>query len=169
MGELTTQDKLQPSLLDRLTDDNSQVSKESRQERVLSVRQYRQAVLRDLAWLFNTPSNRFSDEDMEDFPFVAQSVLNFGIPDLTGSITSNVIAPEMEQRILIAIRHYEPRVLRNTVGVHMMPVSSELGCHAMGFEISGELWAKPLPEPLFLKTELDLETGQCVIEDHSGG
>lgn len=169
MGELTTQDRLQPSLLDRLVDDHPESRKESRQERVLSVRQYRQAVLRDLAWLFNCSSNRIPEQDLDDFPFVAESVVNFGIPDLTGAVTAVVMAPELEQKILAAVRCYEPRILRNSAGVHMKPVSSEAGCHSMVFEIVGELWAKPLPEPLYLKTELDLETGQCMIEEQSSG
>lgn len=169
MGELTTQDRLQPSLLDRLTDDDPSSQQESRQERVLSLRQYRQAVLRDLGWLFNTSANRLPEDDLADFPFVASSVLNFGIPDLTGSITAMVIGSEMEQRILNAVRYFEPRVLGNSVSVKINPISDQAGQHALSFEIIGELWAKPLPEALYLKTELDLETGQCVIEDQGSG
>jgi len=169
MADLTPKDRLQPSLLDRLTDDDPASKKESRQERVLSVRQYRNAVLRDLIWLLNTSSERLPAEDLEDFPYVADSVLNYGIPDLTGTLTSSVIPAEMEQRILRAINNFEPRIMDNSAGVKVIQGDEKLGRHSMAFEIEGELWAKPLPESLYLKTEVDLETGQCTIRDQSDG
>ena len=39
----------------------------------------------------------------------------------------------------------------------------------MGLSIEGEMWAQPVPERLFLKTDIDLETGEVAIADHSGG
>ena len=49
MAELTTSERLQPSLLDRLTDDHPEVAHESRERRVMSMRQLRAAVLRGSA------------------------------------------------------------------------------------------------------------------------
>jgi len=54
MAELAPRERLQPSLLDRLTDDEPDQEVESRERRVLSVRGLREGVLRDLAWLLNT-------------------------------------------------------------------------------------------------------------------
>ena len=48
MAELTPSERLQPCLLDRLTDDHPEEVKESRDQRVVSMRRYREAVLRDL-------------------------------------------------------------------------------------------------------------------------
>jgi type VI secretion system protein ImpF len=53
MAELTPKDRLQPSLLDRLTDEEPDQPQESREKRVLSLNRLRESVLRDLAWLFN--------------------------------------------------------------------------------------------------------------------
>ena len=50
MAELLPQERLQPSLLDRLVDDNPGEQKESRDQRVLVIRKLRDFVLRDLAW-----------------------------------------------------------------------------------------------------------------------
>ena len=50
----TPQEQLQPALLDRLTDEEPDKKLEPRQQRVISKRRMREAVLRDLAWLFNT-------------------------------------------------------------------------------------------------------------------
>jgi type VI secretion system protein ImpF len=31
------------------------------------------------------------------------------------------------------------------------------------FEIEGELWAQPIPQKMYLRTELDLDTGKVSI------
>ena len=46
-------DRLQPALLDRLTDNAPTASSEADERRVMSKAALRQAVIRDLGWLFN--------------------------------------------------------------------------------------------------------------------
>ena len=75
MADLRPQERLQPSLLDRLTDKAPDTKSESRDRRVLSMRQLRQAVLRDLAWLLNTGQLETTD-DLEPYPQVRDSVMN---------------------------------------------------------------------------------------------
>ena len=41
--------------------------------------------------------------------------------------------------------------------------------HIIGLEIRGELWASPVPEHLFIKTKIDLETGQVMLGDATNG
>ena len=53
--------KLQPSLLDRLTDHHPEKKKESTSQQQLSQQDYKDAVIRDLAWLLNTYSNAEMD------------------------------------------------------------------------------------------------------------
>ena len=50
-------ERIQPCLLDRLTDENPEAVKESRNERVISVKRYREGVLRDLIWLLNAKAH----------------------------------------------------------------------------------------------------------------
>ena len=89
MAELTPKDRLQPSLLDRLTDDSPDSRVESRERRVLSPSQLRDCVRRDLAWLLNT-TNLESTTSLADVPEVAASVLNFGVIDLAGKPISSL-------------------------------------------------------------------------------
>jgi type VI secretion system protein ImpF len=88
MAELTQQERLQPSLLDRLIDAAPDQQQESRDQRVLSLRRLREGVLRDLSWLLNS-TNLASVQDLEAFPHVADSVVNFGTPALGGITASN--------------------------------------------------------------------------------
>ena len=62
MPDLPLQDRLQPALLDRLTDDEPLKTQEPREQRVMSKTRLRQAVLRDLAWLLNANRLERTDE-----------------------------------------------------------------------------------------------------------
>ena len=88
-------ERLQPSLLDRLTDDEPDRAVESRDKRVLSPYRLRESVRRDLSWLFNT-TNLASSLDLERFPQVESSTLNFGLPDLTGRTAGSIHVPTLE-------------------------------------------------------------------------
>ena len=54
MAELTPRERLLPSLLDRLTDDNRESVSEARERRAETMLQLRSAALRDLEHLLNT-------------------------------------------------------------------------------------------------------------------
>lgn len=167
MPELTQQERLQPSLLDRLTDDEPSSTQESRNQRIMSVHQLRDGVLRDLAWLLNC-SNLEMVEDLEEFPEVLRSVLNYGMPDLTGKTLSSVEVSEVEKVVRQTILQFEPRILSKSVKVRAVVSDSQMNKNAMMFEIEGELWAHPVPLRLFMKTEVDLETGNFTVKEHAG-
>jgi type VI secretion system protein ImpF len=166
MAELTTTDKLQPSLLDRLRDDAPRDKQESRDRRVMSMRQLREAVLRDLSWLLNAGCHPLDDE-IYDFPLVAKSTVNFGMPDLTGRTASTITADRLEHMVLESVATFEPRIMRRTLGVKAVSIRAgrkDVAGNTVGFEITGELCPLPMPEPLFLRTQLDLETGRCEVK-----
>ena len=163
MAELTTSERLQPSLLDRLIDDAPETKMESRERRVMSMRQLRAAVLRDLAWLLNCPSRPLDDE-VHQFPLVAKSVVNFGMPDLTGLSVSGIRAGRMEQMVFDAVGNFEPRIIKKTLNVKAGALTEHAGNRAQ-FEIGGELCPLPMPEPLFVRTEMDFETGRCEVRE----
>lgn len=168
MAELTPSEKLQPCLLDRLTDDEPHKKKESRNQRVMSMQRYRKAVLRDLTWLLNT-SAPVEQDDLEAFGQVPSSVLNFGIRDITGMTTSGLDVNEMRYQLIEALRHFEPRIIPNTVSIKIVEDLQEMSNRAIRFEIQGDLWSQPLPESLFIKTEMDLETGECKLNREIDG
>ena len=168
MADLTPAERLQPCLLDRLTDEHPDELKESRDQRIVSLRRYRTGVLRDLEWLLNTPSCE-SAQDLSEFDFVRQSVLNYGIPDLCGLTASGLNPVEFERRLIEAIRTFEPRVLPDGLSIRVQALSGQMDHNALSFVISGELWALPTPDPLFVRTELDLDTGQCELKDRPNG
>ncbi len=167
MAELTDLQRLQPCLLDRLTDTEPDKGVESRDRRVFTVSQIRSAVLRDLSWLLNA-SVRMENEEIAGFPEVASSVLNYGMPDLCGLSTRAYSPPELERMVREAIRRFEPRILPESLSVRVVEVDTN-GRASIAFEIAADLWATPVPDPLFFRTEMDLDTGQCRLEDRPNG
>ena len=167
MAELSSQERLQPSLLDRLTDHEPGTKQESRDQRVLSVRQLKECVRRDMSWLLNTGS---LDEviALDDFPQVAASVLNFGMPSLTGASVANTDERSLERRLRNIIARYEPRIMKNSLRISVVS-SDDMSRHALSFEIECDVWAEPVPESMYLKTEVDLETGAVSYVDRRGG
>ena len=166
MAELAPRERLQPSLLDRLTDDEPASTVEPRERRVLSLRTLREGVLRDLAWLLNT-TNLLSVTTTARLPQLATSVLNYGVPGLAGNAVSNLDIGALERGIRQAIWDFEPRLIRNTVTVKAL-ASGSAGQNKLDFEIEADLWAQPYPERLYLKTELDLERGAVLLTETNG-
>jgi type VI secretion system protein ImpF len=52
--------------------------------------------------------------------------------------------------------------------VKLVVDEKQMNHNAMTFDIEAELWAQPLPLRLFLRTAVDLETGQIDIVDQGG-
>lgn len=162
MAAVAPLERLQPALLDRLTDLEPDKKTESRDGRVMSARRFEESVLRDLAWLLNA-SNLEAAEDLQDYPEVRASVLNFGIPDFSGLVATGMSAAAIERAVHIAITAFEPRLDRSALRVSVVMESTEALRNALAFRIEAQLWAEPLPVSLYLKTELDLETGAVTV------
>jgi type VI secretion system protein ImpF len=165
VAELTPQERLQPALLDRLADNEPEKKLEAREDRVMSTARLRQAVLRDLAWLFNT-TRLGGSEDFAGFPFAEHSVVNFGLPALSGETASTLDIIELEQSIRQAIVDFEPRIDPASLQVEAVVTDLQLDRHnVISVQIRGVLWAYPVPLELLLRTDVDLETGQVEIRD----
>jgi type VI secretion system protein ImpF len=166
VAELSLEERLQPSLLDRLTDEEPNTGVEPRSKRVLSINKLRRSVLRDLAWLMNSGSMDMT-EDLAEVPEVENSVLNYGVRHLAGTTVSSIDTRELEQDIRNAILRFEPRILPESLTVTIDFDKSKMARKTMSFIIEGQLWAQPLPINLFLSTDLDLETGAAVVTESS--
>jgi type VI secretion system protein ImpF len=164
MVEASSRERLQPSLLDRLTDNAPEQKRESLEQQSLSMQQLRQAVLRDLAWLLNT-TNLAATEDLEGHPLAAGSTVNYGIPSFAGLIGTARKLTLLESGIADAIRTFEPRIRPESLTVKLRPPKEGEPAAAITFEIHGELWAQPVPQQLFLETTIELETRMAVVTD----
>jgi type VI secretion system protein ImpF len=156
--------RLQPALLDRLTDDAPGERDEADERRVMSKAQLRQAVLRDLGALLNAVQPLGVAGDA--YPLLGDSVLNYGLPALSGQLASKLDVHVLERAIRQAILRFEPRILPDTLQVRAVEATSVLDTHnVIEFEIRGHLWSQPIPLEILLRTQLDLEAGQVEVRD----
>jgi type VI secretion system protein ImpF len=161
------QDRLQPALLDRLRDDDPANTKEAAENRVLSRNRLRDAVLRDLSWLFNT-AQLDSSQAMAAYPNVRASVLNFGLPVISGQTISTIDPSVLEAQVRQAIVDHEPRILPKSLRVEAITSEDRVSQHnQISFRIVGQLWAQPVPLELMLHTDIDLETGRVDVRELS--
>ncbi|MFL9931454.1 type VI secretion system baseplate subunit TssE [Paraburkholderia sp. RL18-103-BIB-C] len=165
MAEPKATDRLQPSLLDRLIDDNPQSRVEEDDARFLTKRTLRAAVLRDLSWLFNTTN--LSDEiSIDRYPAAYASVVNFGLPSLSGGFASTVDAVALEQAIREAIVLFEPRIAPESIEIEPVLDRPVLDMHnQIALVIRGLLWAQPAPLEFALRTQIDLEEGGITLTE----
>jgi type VI secretion system protein ImpF len=158
-------DRLQPALLDRLCDDEPEKRQETLENSVVSKGRLKRTVLRDLVWLMNTTCHD-TDDQLINYPEVRRSVINYGIPVLSGKNFSGVDWRDLERSIHEAILMFEPRILPDTLTVKAILPTDAAGHHnLLQFELRGELWSMPFPVELLIRSELDLETGQMTLSD----
>ena len=166
MADLAPTERLQPSLLDRLTDEEPGKQVEVRDRNMISAQKLREIVLRDLGSLMNT-GHLATVESLDAWPAAARSVINYGIPDLSGLAVATLDAAALERALRQAILDFEPRILARSLRVKASIERGQMNQGALLFHIEGELWAQPTPIGLSLKTEVDLESRRIVVTDRS--
>jgi len=162
MADRTITERLQPSLLDRLTDTEPENRTESRDDRVIDIRRLREIIVRDLSWLLNT-NNQDSQIDADLYPHASRSVLNYGVREVSGDFASAGRAERMRASIQRAVEWFEPRVKQGTLNVTLR-VEEKVAQTVVVFDIHADMWAQPLPMELYLRSEVDVTTGNIRVE-----
>lgn len=155
---------LVPSLLDRLFDDEPDVtSGDPLWARTRTANEIREGVRRDLEMLLNTVHTRpdLATSDSE----LAESVLTFGLPDLT----MRALDVPAEQELLCTliqrtINRFEPRL--REVRVAVRPSTDRLA-RAIKLQIDAVLHVDPLIERVAFDTLIESSGGNCVVRPAS--
>ncbi|WP_323775927.1 type VI secretion system baseplate subunit TssE [Leisingera sp.] len=162
MADKTLAERLQPSLLDRLTDNAPGDLKETRESRVIDLSRLRDIIQRDLSWLLNT-QNVESHFDARRYPSVSASVLNYGLIEVAGEASTSEKAESIRRSIKQAIATYEPRIIEGSVDVQLQE-GTDATEMTVGLEIRADMWAQPMPLELYLRSKVDLTTGEVEME-----
>jgi type VI secretion system protein ImpF len=152
---------IQPCLLDRLIDLDPSSRVEAQLSRPESLRQFRQAVRRDLEWLLNTTCAPM--EIPEACEEAKKSLLCFGLPDIN-SIALNDQSDELRllRALEAAIEQFEPRL------AHARVTSKEAyrsGQQAITFHVEAMLLLDPAPERISFDTVLEITKGSYSVRD----
>ena len=125
-------DRLQPALLDRLSDDEPEKRQETLEHSVVSKVRLKRTVLRDLSWLLNTTCHDTHGE-LLNHREARRSVINFGIPVLSGKNFSGVDWRELERSIHVRFwclnREYCPTRCRSRRYFRLIPWDTTICCN----------------------------------------
>jgi type VI secretion system protein ImpF len=140
-------------------------SAESVEHRTISMRRLRDYVCRDLSALLNC-ANLDAVENLEPYPHIQSSVVNFGMPSLSGRAARAADPLRIAMAIELAIQRFEPRLSQ----VHVTPEMGEEGneTHVLAFRIDAQLWGQVAPQQLVLRTSIDVDSGSVSLADGVG-
>ena len=163
MARIQADQPLVPSVLDRLLDAEPTVTREPAKTRSQVLRELKQSLRRDLENLLNTRWRATSwPENLEELEL---SLVNYGIPDITGAGLGSAQNREDFRRIVEGvIRHFEPRF--KTIKVEMLDNAEPLD-RALRFRIDALLYAEPAPEPVVFDSALQPATGNVEVKGAS--
>lgn len=162
MADKMMSERLQPSLLDRLTDEDPTNLNETRDARVIDIRRLRDIVQRDLGWLLNT-NNADGWIDPKRYPLASRSVLNYGVKNVAGNFAAKDMAQMIRKSIAQAIEVFEPRIRKGSAQIEMRSDNVSRNT-VISFDIRADMWAEPIPIELYLRSSVDLTTGQVSLE-----
>ena len=160
MARIRDSQLLVSSVLDRLIDDDPDVSTETPKSRSHVLRELRLSVQRDLENLLNTRWR--SDGWPEELKELDQSLTAYGIPDFTGAAMSSFDDRQrLKGLIEQAIKKFEPRFKEFRVE---MIKNSDASDRTIRFRIDALLYAHPSPEPVVFDSWLEPATKQFGIK-----
>lgn len=151
MARVDKQQPLQPSVLDRLLDNNPSVQRETPRQGAMVLREIEASVRRDLENLLNTRTRCLSIPT--ELTELRRSVLDYGIPDPTGhNLATRERQSEFLTELEAVIERYEPRFKDVTVRLLDPENSVE---RTLRFRIEATMQASEGPEKLKFDSEME--------------
>lgn len=151
MARIRKDQPLVPSVYDRLIDEDVTLQHDTPKSRSQVLRELKQSVRRDLESLLNT---RWRCADWPpDFDQLDLSLVNYGIPDFTGSNMATAANRDHLRRVVErALKTFEPRF--KSVQVELLE-NREREDRVLRFRIDALLYAEPAPEPVTFDSQLE--------------
>jgi type VI secretion system protein ImpF len=151
---------VQPSVLDRLTDEEPRIRTDQRISYGESLQYFKLAVQRDLEWLLNT--RRTPDPAPDSFEELRTSLYHYGIVDVTSLGDSSASRDRLLKQVDEAIATFEPRLAN--VRISIVEQEGESHRREMHFVVEGTLRLDPTPEQVAFDTVLHFSTGEIDVK-----
>ena len=147
---------VQPSVLDRLTDDDPRLAGDPHTTYAESLRQFKMSVQRDLEWLLNT--RRTPTPASEEFEELTNSLYNYGVPDITSLSRDSIDSRSwLRKQLEDALTIFEPRL--TNVSIDVVEIEGEAHRRELRFVVEATLRMDPTPEQVVFDTVLHFTTG----------
>ena len=121
----------------------------------------RRDLAEDLTRLLNTV-DLDSAEDLSDYSYVARSIINYGLTDITAySIDENAVG-DITGELRRALANYEPRLIAQSIEV-TRDATVDNAAQKVRFAVNAEMHASPVDIPVEFVAELELDSGKMRI------
>lgn len=151
------QENIQVSLLDRLIDDEPDLSTEAPHTRGVNMRQVEKSLLRDLENLLNTRRNIL--EPPVAYAELTRSLYTYGLSDYTAENPNNpMVLQNLRREIAQSVALFEPR-LKNVV----VQIDAGRERRVLAFRIAGTMVVESFAEPVTFDIQLDPNRGEYHI------
>lgn len=122
----------------------------------------RATVRREIGWLLNT-TNLDAAQDLDPYPHVRTSVLNYGVPDLAGKALSNRLVLQRARDIRAALIAFEPRIEKSSLAVEVSDrVEKE---NSITFVIKADVRSAVRAIPVKYRTDLEVDTAEITVRE----
>ncbi|QVI70349.1 type VI secretion system baseplate subunit TssE [Pseudomonas syringae] len=158
---MSSQQKLLPSLLDRLLDDRPHQSVESSSQRLSSLADYKASIVRDLEILVNTRQSLVAGE-LEGFANLSGTILDYGMPDFT---SRSVLDPQ--DRLLIQ-RQLEKAISvgdRRFRSVKVQLLAQQTGQRMLTFRVDAVLRLQDISRQVSFDAVLQVNTQEYKVQN----
>jgi len=128
----------------------------------------REMVKRDLELLLNVTSLETSD-DLENYPHIRASVINYGVIGVTGRTVSTLNDWQIQERLRESLANFEPRIVSDSLRVrvatdgHTEQDEEIDGERGLMLTIAGTILGTPMPEDIYITTRWDMELGEAEV------
>ncbi|APA90025.1 type VI secretion system baseplate subunit TssE (plasmid) [Paraburkholderia sprentiae WSM5005] len=157
-----------PSLIDRLLDDAPARRSERPDVYAPNSEGMRRIVQRDLSLLLNT-TNLDDEMDMARYPLLATSVVNYGVPALSGGYLTSRNWETVETMVRTAIVRFEPRLIPESLRIRPLDSKDPVRYNQLIFEIHGLMHWTPYPLEFRIQSAFDIEMNHVTFDPNAGG
>lgn len=117
----------------------------------------------DLSNLMNTV-DLGSCLDIDDYPNIRRSILNYGLRDLTHLTSDEVRSLDIVRGLKEALLNQEPRLIGETLRVNLRPGFDDVD-QKIAFDVSAEMACRPVDIPLEFVAEIDVGSGKVKLSN----
>lgn len=121
----------------------------------------------DLTNLVNTV-NFGATVDLEGLKYVARSVLNYGLDDMSHLTAETIAENDTIAGLRRALEEHEPRLIGDTIKVALRGGYDDV-TQRISFQVNAEMACRPVDIPLEFVAEIDVGSGKVQLSKVAGG
>ena len=121
----------------------------------------RRELSEDLSTLLNTV-NLGSTLDISNLPYVSNSILNFGLADISSLTVDEMAVADIAVELRDILKCYEPRLVPGTIEVERAGSVDSVDMKVR-FIVRAEMRASPVDVPIEFVADLEIETAKMQI------